>query len=152
VLRRRPRPRLLALAAGLLVVFLAASFVVARWLSTENHERDRLFTLVRAEAAHDPATAIAQLQRCDPACAAKMRGFIARIPAGDDAKLVLVDSRTAHTLGTAEGWTRVVWVPRPTGRPLVQCVRVRRKGGPVTARSVSLLRVTAPLADNEDSC
>jgi hypothetical protein len=150
VLRRRPR--LIILVAGLLLVFVAVSLVVARWLSTENRERDRLFAIVRAEAARDPAAVIAQLEACDAACAAKVRATVGRIPRGDDPRLVLVESATAHTLGTAEGWTRVVWVPRPTGRPLVQCVRVRREGGPVTARSVSLLRLTAPLADNEDPC
>jgi hypothetical protein len=37
-------------------------------------------------------------------------------------------------------------------RPVVQCVRVRRKGNPLTGRSVTLLRLSAPLADNEGSC
>jgi hypothetical protein len=150
VLRRRSR--LLVLAAPVVVLFLAASFVVARWLSTENHERDQLFALVQAEAAHDTEGVLAQLDDCDAACTAKVRAVVPHIPRGTDVRIALMESATAHTLGTAEGWTRLVWVPSQTARPLVQCVRVRRKGGPVTARSVSLLRLTAPLADNESSC
>ena len=43
-----------------------------------------------------------------------------------------------------------VWVHGVDSRPIVQCV-VRRQGGPLTGRSVTLC-LSAPLADNEDSC
>jgi len=47
------RRRLLTIAVPLVVVFLAISFVTARFLTTENRERDELFGLVQREAAGD---------------------------------------------------------------------------------------------------
>jgi hypothetical protein len=67
-------------------------------------------------------------------------------------KIVLLSSRTAYSLGDDTGYSRVVWVARVRARPVVQCVLVRRRGSPLTGRSVSLLALTAPLADNEDPC
>lgn len=146
------RPLFVLLAVPLAIVFVLVSLVVARWLSTENHERDELYTLVRAEAAHDAPGVLRQLHGCDAACAVKVRAVVAGIPRGTDVKIVLLNSGTAYTFGVAEGVSRLVWVPSPTARPVVQCVRVRRQGGPVSARSVSLLTLGAPLADNESSC
>jgi hypothetical protein len=152
VLRRRPR---LLLVVPLVVVFLAAAFVVARFLTLENRERDAIFALVRDESMGDAAAVLARLEACDAACAAKVRATTARVRATsdvDEVKIARLDSGTSYSLGTAEGWSRVVWVATTDARPVVQCVRVRRHGSPLTGRSVSLLRVTAPLADNEDSC
>jgi hypothetical protein len=151
----RRRRLLLAAAVPALVAFLAISFVVARFLTTENRERDHVTELVRAEATGDPRAVLRRLHACDAACAAKVRAFVPRLAArgrGGGVKVVRLDSGTAYSLGTSEGWTRVVWVQGVDSRPVVQCVRVRRNGGPLTGRSVSLLRLTAPLANNEGSC
>lgn len=151
----RRRRLLLVAAVPAAVVFLAISFVVGRFLTTENRERDRVLALVRAEATGDPGAALRQLRACDAACAARVRAFVPRLRGAgvrDQVKIVRLDSGTAYSLGRAEGWTRVVWVPDVHARPLVQCVRVRRNGSPVTGRSVSLLAVSAPLRDNEGSC
>jgi hypothetical protein len=150
VLRRRPR--LLLLAAPALVVFLAISFVVARWLSTENRERDTLFTLVSDEAAGNTDAVLRQLHGCDAACAAKVRAFVPRTAGRGAVKIAMLDSGTQYTFGDKTGTSRVVWVHGVNSRPIVQCVVLRRHGGPLTERSVSLLRLGAPLADNEDSC
>ncbi|MCZ4492210.1 MAG: hypothetical protein JWP53_1141 [Conexibacter sp.] len=146
------RRRLLTIAVPLLVVFLAVSFVAARFLTTENRERDALFALVQREAAGDAPGVLKRLQACDAACAAKVRGFLPRVTGPGKVKIARLDSKTAYSLGTSEGWSRIVWVRGVDGVPVVQCVRVRRQGSPLTGRSVSLLRLTAPLADNEDSC
>jgi hypothetical protein len=153
VLARRRRLLLIAVPAA--VVFLAVSFVVARFLTTEGRERDAVYALVRAEAAGDERGVLRRLTACDAACVAEIRGFLPRLADGRRplaVKIARIDSTTAYSLGSAEGWTRVVWVHDPKARPVVQCVRVRRNGSALTGRSVSLLRVTAPLADNEASC
>ncbi|HWI23075.1 MAG TPA: hypothetical protein VNT22_10730 [Baekduia sp.] len=67
-------------------------------------------------------------------------------------KIIRLDSATAYSIGTDEGWTRVVWAPTAKAEPVVQCVRVRRHGGPLTARAVKLLSLRPPLSDNEGSC
>jgi hypothetical protein len=146
------RRRLLLIAVPATVVFLVVSFFVARFLTTENRERDQIVELLDAEAHGSPQQVLAELDACDAACTAKVRAFLPRLHGPGDVKIARLDSGTAYTLTDAEGWTRVVWVRGVTARPVVQCVRVRREGSPLTGRSVSLLAVTAPLADNEDSC
>jgi hypothetical protein len=150
VLARRRRLLLIAVPAA--VVFLALSFAIARFLTTENRERSRIYALLRAEADGDPAAVLDRLEGCNAACAAKVRAFLPRLAGPGEVKIARLDSGTSYSLGTAEGLSRVVWVRGVTARPVVQCVLVRRSGDPLTGRSVSLLRVTAPLADNEDPC
>jgi hypothetical protein len=146
------RRRLLAIAVPLAIVFLALSFVVARFLTTENRERTAIYDVLRPEAAGNPAAVLAQLHGCDAACAAKTRAFLPRLRGAGAVKIARLDSRTSYSLGDDTGYSRVVWVAGVNARPVVQCVLVRRHGSPLTGRSVSLLRLTAPLADNEDSC
>jgi hypothetical protein len=67
-------------------------------------------------------------------------------------KIIRLDSDTSYSFGTKEGWSRVVWAPTVKARPIVQCVRVRRSGGPIGKRTVTLLRLRPPLANNEGNC
>jgi hypothetical protein len=150
--RRRLSPRVLAVIGVATVVVLAVGFVAARWLTTENRERDALFDLVKAQAAGDPARVLDQLDGCDAACAAKVRAFLPKVTGPGTVKIARLDSGTSYSFGTKTGTSRVVWVHGIDSRPIVQCVVVRRQGGPLTGRSVSLLRLSAPLGDNEDSC
>lgn len=146
------RRRLIAIAVPATLVVLLVGFVVARWLTTENRERDAVFTLLEREAAGDDRGVLKHLDGCDAACAAKVRAFLPRVKGAGAVKIARLDSGTSYTFGTKTGTTRVVWVHGVDARPIVQCVVVRRHGGPLTGRSVSLLRLSAPLADNEGSC
>ena len=146
------RRRLIAIAVPAAVVVLLVGFVAARWLTTENRERDAIFALVQREAAGDAEGVIARLDGCDAACAAKVRAIVPRTRGAGAVKIARLDSGTSYTFGTATGTSRVVWVHGVDSRPIVQCVVVRREGGPLSGRSVSLLRLSAPLADNEASC
>jgi len=67
-------------------------------------------------------------------------------------KIIRLDSDTSYSFGTTEGWTRVVWARDVNTPPVVQCVRVRRQGGPISQREVKLLRLRPPLANSEGSC
>jgi hypothetical protein len=146
------RRRLLTIAVPIVVVFLVVSFFTARFLTTEGRERDALLALVEHEARGDTPGVLTRLRSCDATCTAKVRAFVPRVSGVGAVKIARLDSGTAYSFGRSEGWSRIVWVRGVDGRPVVQCVRVLRKGSPLTDRSVSLLRVTAPLADNEDSC
>jgi hypothetical protein len=154
VLARRPSRRLVAIAVAVTLVVLAVGFLSARFLTTENRERDAIFTLLEREAAGDERGVLAQLHGCDAACAAKVHAFLPKVRGAGtgSVKIARLDSGTSYTLGTSTGTSRVVWVHGIDSRPIVQCVTVRRQGGPLTGRSVSLLALSAPLADNEDSC
>jgi hypothetical protein len=152
VLARRPSRRLVAIAVPVTLVVLAVGFFAARFLTTENRERDAIFTLLQRQAAGDERGVLAQLHGCDAACAAKVHAFLPKVTGAGAVKIARMDSGTSYSLGTSTGTSRVVWVHGVDSRPIVQCVLVRRQGGPLTGRSVSLLALSAPLADNEDSC
>jgi hypothetical protein len=146
------RRRLLAVAIPAAVLFLAAAFVLARFLTTENRERSRIYELLQSEASGDPRAVLAELAGCHRPCAAQVRRFLPRVAGPGVVKIARLDSGTAYSLGTETRPSRVVWVRGVHGRPMVQCVLVRRSGSVLTGRSISLLRVSAPLADNEDPC
>jgi hypothetical protein len=152
VLARRPSRRVVAIVVPVTLVVLAVGFLSARFLTTENRERDAIFTLLTREAAGDERGVLAQLHGCDAPCAAKIHAFLPKVTGTGAVKIALLDSGTSYSLGTSTGTSRVVWVHGVDSRPIVQCVTVRRQGGPLTGRSVSLLALSAPLADNEDSC
>jgi hypothetical protein len=152
VLARRPSRRLLAIAVPVTLVVLVVGFLSARFLTTENRERDAIFTLLQHEAAGDERGVLSRLHGCDAACAAKVRAFLPKVTGAGTVKIALLSSGTSYSLGTKTGTSRVVWVHGVNSRPIVQCVVVRRQGGPLTGRSVSLLALSAPLANNEDSC
>jgi hypothetical protein len=146
------RRRLIAIAVPATVVVLLVGFAAASWLSTENRERDAIFTVLQREAAGDAGGVLERLDGCDAACAAKVRAFVPRTRGAGAVKIARLDSGTSYSFGTKTGTSRVVWVHGVESRPIVQCVVVRRQGGPLSGRSVSLLRLSAPLADNEASC
>jgi hypothetical protein len=152
VLARRPSRRLIAIAIPVTLVVLIVGFLSARFLTTENRERDAIFTLLQREAAGDQRGVLTHLHGCDAACAAKIHAFLPKVSGAGEVKIALLSSGTSYTLGTSTGTSRVVWVHGVNSRPIVQCVVVRRQGGPLTGRSVSLLALSAPLANNEDSC
>lgn len=149
---RRPSTRVAFIAAVATLVVLVVGFAATRWLSTESRERDTLYDLVSAEASGNADAVLSHLHGCDAACAAKVRAFVPRTAGRGEVKIAMLDSGTQYTFGDRTGTSRVVWVHGVNSRPIVQCVVLRRHGGPLTERSVSLLRLGAPLADNEDSC
>jgi hypothetical protein len=149
---RRPSRRLVAIAVPITLVVLAVGLLSARFLTTENRERDAIFTLLQRQAAGDERGVLAHLHGCDAACTAKVHAFLPKVTGTGAVKIARLDSGTSYTLGTSTGMSRVVWVHGVDSRPIVQCVLIRRQGGPLTGRSVSLLALSAPLADNEDSC
>ena len=59
--------RRLPLIAVAVLAFLAISGLLARWLSTESAERDKVHRLLEAEARGDAQAMLAQLHGCDTA-------------------------------------------------------------------------------------
>jgi hypothetical protein len=146
-LRRR-----LPLIIVAVLVFLAVSFELARWLSTESTERDKVVRLLQAEARGDPAAALAQLHGCDTAaCRATVERSARALRRRGAVKIVSYESGTAYALGAATGDTRVAWTSLEQGLVVVQCVTVRRGGSALAGRSVTLLRISAPI-DRQGSC
>jgi hypothetical protein len=143
---RRP----LLIATGV-IVFLAISFVLARWLSTENRERDAIYALLVDEARGDARAMRAQLPGCAGRCAATVEANARRLRTPGAPKILRLDSKTAYALGSATGTTRVAWTVINRRLPVVQCVDVQRAGSALAGRRLVLRSISAPIG-GEDSC
>jgi hypothetical protein len=145
------RRRLLALIAVGVLAFLAVSFLLARYLSTENDERDAVYALLKAQARGDAGAMLAMLDGCDARCRAGVRRDARRLANRGAVKILSYDSSTAYALGGASGPTRVAWTIVDRQLPVVQCVQVQRKGSVLAGRAIRLLRLSAPI-DRQGSC
>jgi hypothetical protein len=146
------RRTVIPLAAVGLVVFLAISFELARFLNTESQERGAVFALLQAQARGDAAAMLARLHGCgqDPACAATTRDNARRLKRAGDVKILAYQSKTAYALGAASGPTRVAWTVVNRGLPVVQCVDVQRTGTVLAERAIRLRRLSAPIPRTGD--
>jgi hypothetical protein len=148
----RLRTRVL-IAVGV-VVFLAISFELARFFTTESRERQRILVYLQAQAAGDPRRmldALAGSCRRDPRCVATVDANARRLKRAGSVKILNLQSKTAYALGAKTGITRVAWTVVGNGLPVVQCALVHRGGTAIAGRSVTLLRVSAPIG-NESTC
>jgi hypothetical protein len=136
---RRP-----AFIAGGILIFLAVSLLVGRWLAVENTERAAVTRLLQAQARGDAGAMLRDLRCPDAGCEAVARANAARLRAPGRLSIARYDSGTSHALGRAQGQTRVVWTA-PGRLTTVQCVLVRRSGTPLSGASVTLLRLSAPI-------
>ncbi len=150
-LSRRTRTTVLAICA---LVVLVVGGLLARYLSAENAERDAALALVRAEARGDVGAMLDRLSGCraEAKCVAQVRALAsdARVRHAGEVKLLQVESKTAGSLFGATGKARVAWTVLG-GKPVVQCVVVRRSGNPLTGIGVELLSIGSPI-DNEGKC
>jgi hypothetical protein len=147
------RPAVLPLAAAVLVAFVAVSLLLARWLSTENQERDAVYAVLQAQARGDARGMLARLDGCarDGGCAAAVARNAARLRRPGEVKILAYRSGTAYALAGAEGRTRVAWTVVDRGLPVVQCVDVERGGNVLAGRTITLRRLSLPIG-GESSC
>ena len=149
--RDLPRRSLIAVVAIVLVLFLALSGLLARFLSTENVERDEVLAVLRAEAAGDERGMLSRLSGCRarPSCLATVRADAASLRRAGAVKILDLTSATAYSLSGATGVTRVAWTV--IGHlPTVQCVTVERSGNFLTGVNVALLSIGGPIESEAD--
>jgi hypothetical protein len=139
-----------AVVAAAVVVFLAVSLFLARWLTSEGTERSAILDLLRAQARGDAAAMLEQLDCRDAACEEQVRENARALRGSDDVTIVRIDSGTSHELSSKTAPTRVVWIT-PGRLTTVQCVLVERSGSPLSGTSVTLLGLSAPI-DREAAC
>jgi hypothetical protein len=133
------------------VVFLAISALLARFLSVENDERDKDLALLQAQARGDAAGMLARLSGCatSSACVTVVRTNARSLQRAGAVKILSLKSSTAYALTGATGRTRIAWTV--IGRlPVVQCIEVRRTGNPISGINVKLLSLSAPIANEAD--
>jgi hypothetical protein len=145
------RRRKVLLAAVGVVVFLGISLLLARYLSTENTERDAVYALLRDQARGDAKAMLARLDACDARCRANVEADARKLARPGEVKILAYTSSTSYALGAAEGPTRVAWTIVNRQLPVVQCVQVQRTGNVLAGRGINLRRLSVPI-DRQGSC
>jgi len=147
------RRRLLLLVALGASVFLVISLLLARYLSTENRERDAVYALLQAQARGDVDAMLARIHGCaaDAGCRARVQRNARELRRSGTVKILAYHSDTAYALGSARGLTRVAWTIVDHGLPVVQCVTVERTGSVLAGRGINLRRLSLPI-DRQDTC
>lgn len=145
--------RVLLISVGV-VLFLAISGLLARFLSTENAEREDDLMLIEAEAKGNANAMLELLHGCrqTPSCVATVQANVhnPRLLRSGSVKILQLESNTAYSLTGATGKTRFAWTV--IGKlPVVQCIEVRRTGNFLKGITVTLLSVSAPIP-NEGDC
>jgi hypothetical protein len=150
-LRTRRRLRIGALCT--LAFVLLAGGLLARFLSTENAERDDDLALIEAEARGDVNGMLTRLSGCSAraACVAGVRANArdSQVRRAGAVKILQLTSATAYSLTGATGKTRLAWTV--IGKlPVVQCIEVRRSGNFLSGIKVELLSLSAPIPGEAD--
>jgi hypothetical protein len=145
------RRRLVTLIALGAIVFVAISFLLARYLSTENRERDAVYALLRDQARGDARAMLNRLTACDARCRANVAYDARRLRRAGDVKILAYSSSTSYALAHAEGPTRVAWTIVNRQLPVVQCVQVERTGNVLTGTTINLRRLSVPI-DRQGTC
>lgn len=134
-----------------MLVFLAISGVLARFLSTENVERDEDAALIQAQARGDVNGMLDRLRGCrqSASCVATVRADASSLRRPGAVKILSLKSSTAYALTGATGKTRLAWTVIGS-LPVVQCVEVRRAGSLLTGITITLLSLSAPISNEAD--
>jgi hypothetical protein len=144
------RKRVALIVIGILL-FLAISGLLARFLGTENVERDDELALIQAQAKGNVNGMLDHLTGCRerPSCVAAVRADARSLRRAGAIKILSLKSSTAYSLAGSSGQTRLAWTV--IGRlPVVQCIEVRRSGSIFEGISVSLRSLSAPIGNEAD--
>jgi hypothetical protein len=138
--------------AAAVVVFVAIAVVLARWLSVDNAERNKVTDLLKAQARGDANAMLDQIDGClrRPGCVDAVRANASKLNEPGKVDIVAYESKTSHALGATTGPTRVVW-KTPERLPTVQCVEIRRTGNIITGPSVTVIDLSEPIG-RESPC
>lgn len=137
-----------------MIVFLVISALLARFLTSDNLERERDVALIEAEARGDATGVISKLSGCreNPSCVALQQRNASnpRIRRAGAVKVLSLTSATANSPTGATGKTRLAWTVLGE-LPVVQCIEVKRSGNALTGVNIALLSLSAPI-NNEADC
>ena len=133
---------IVGIVAGI-VLFLVISAVLARVFSANSAEQSAITSLVQSEAKGDVNALVDQVQGCrtDPSCRQRAAVNAAALRHAGAVSIIQLQPSTSFSLGGTEGTARVAW-DVGSSLPIVQCVKVRRAGNPVSGLSVQLLEVS----------
>ena len=146
------RPARIGLVALGVLVFLALSAMLARWLGAATAERNEATEVIKLQARGDARGVVQKIEGCrlDPACVARITRQVQRLRTPGRVRIVRVEDVAGLALGSRTDTARIVW-KAGTRLPTVQCVRVRRSGNPISGYQVDVLALGAPIG-REASC
>ena len=141
------------LFALLVLVFLIASFFVARWLTAENRERNAVVELLKLQNEGDAIAMLAAIEGCSqqPSCRADVRSNARQLSGAGSIKILRFDSAGAYAIGDLRGNSRVAWNRGGMSSAVVQCVEVERRGLAFFGGSIVLRALSRPIG-SESSC
>ena len=140
------RPKVLLITGVVLVVFLLISALLARIFSADSAQRAAIIGVLQDQAQGDTNAVISSA-----ACRERAAYTAAHLKApGAVSVLTLQTPAGGITFGNSQGVARVAW-RIGSGLPIVQCVRVRRTGNPITGLHVELLAVSKRIP-SESNC
>jgi len=130
------------IVAGILL-FLLVSALLARVFSANSAEQSAITALVQSEARGDVNGILAEIHGCrtDAACRRRAAVNAAALKHAGAVSIIQIQPSTSFSLGGTEGTARVAW-DVGSSLPIVQCVKVRRTGNPISGLGVQLLVVS----------
>ena len=142
------RVYVVGILAGILV-FLVVSALLARVFSANSAEQAAITSLVQSEARGDVNAILGEVQGCrtDPSCRRRAALNAAALKHAGAVSIIQLQPSTSFSLGGTEGTARVAWNVGGS-LPIVQCVKVRRAGNPISGLSVDLLVVSKRIASD----
>jgi hypothetical protein len=125
------------------VLFLVISALLARVFSANSAEQSAITSLVQSEAKGDVNAILDEILGCrtDPSCRQRAAVNAAALKRGGTVAIIQLQPSTSFSLGGTEGTARVAW-DVGSSLPIVQCVKVRRAGNPISGLRVQLLQVS----------
>jgi hypothetical protein len=132
-----------------ILLFLVISALLARVFSANSAEQSAITSLVQSEAKGDAIAVVDDVQGCrtDPSCRQRAAVNAAALKHSGAITIIQLQPSTSFSLGGTEGTARVAWSVG-SSLPIVQCVKVRRGGNPVSGLNVQLLEVSRRIASN----
>jgi hypothetical protein len=126
-----------------ILLFLVISAMLARVFSANSAEQSAITSLVQSEARGDVNSILGEIRGCrtDPVCRTRATVNAAALKHAGSVSIIQLQPSTSFSLGGTEGTARVAW-DVGSSLPIVQCVKVRRGGNPISGLRVELLEVS----------
>ena len=139
-----------ALALGAFF-FIGISLFLARGLSATSNERAEVVEVLEAQARGDAEAVLSHLPECKAvkACATSVRTRTPRLRRPGEVKVLNYDPSVQLAITEQRATARVAW-RAGAGLPVVQCVRVLRRGA-MQGAEVELISISPPIG-RESPC
>ena len=146
------RPKVLLITGVVFVLFIVISALLGRVFSADSAQRAAIITVLRDQAQGNTNDLIARIEGCASSAACRERAAYNTSRLKRPGAVTVLTLQTAAggiPFGSKEGVARVAW-RIGSGLPIVQCVRVRRTGNPITGLHVELLDVSKRIPGEND--